>query len=158
MCADFWVSRIPLLIFSFQSVGNLLLQIPTNVCRRPVKMADRAQMSWMGTHAHVDRDIMELAVKMVLKYISLKSLASSIMCIITMYTIFNMARKKNNRPKKPCDKSLHVHVYCMLCMSARYHSRICGVPTISPLFWTCLCSNCWDQISRAYRLFSRLYT
>ena len=28
----------------------------------------------------------------------------------------------------------------------------------SPFFWTCLCSNCWDQIPRTCHVFIRLFT
>ena len=31
-------------------------------------------------------------------------------------------------------------------------------PGSVPLFETCLCSNCWDQISRTCRVFTRLFT
>ena len=28
----------------------------------------------------------------------------------------------------------------------------------TPVFWTCLCTNCWDQFSRTCRVFSQLFT
>ena len=43
----------------------------------------------------------------------------------------------------------------------RFPGSICnGTPGSVPLFGTCLCSNCWDQvyISRTCRVFTRLFT